>query len=170
MTNPWEGLYTSEVRRWGDDTTYLLGYAHLKPCSLIEDWGCDGGYFKHITGANVLGVDFVDTPHATLKADLRLYLSHTPGLFMRHVLEHNYEWSRILHNALASFTERMALVLFTPFEAQTRNISLANNTVPDLSFRLEDLTSAIHPLRYHLIRDIPTASQYGVEHVFWIWK
>lgn len=39
---------------------------------------------------------------------------------MRHILEHNYEWARILDNALASFTQRMAPILFTQSGNQPR--------------------------------------------------
>ena len=55
---------------------------------------------------------------------------------MRHILEHNYEWARILDNALASFTERMALILFTPEQEVTEEIAFRSDVgVPDIAFR-----------------------------------
>jgi len=60
---------------------------------------------------------------------------------MRHVLEHNYDWVRILDNALASFNERMVLILFTPERAATQQISFQPVVgVPDIAFRLADIT------------------------------
>jgi hypothetical protein len=73
--------------------------------------------------------------------DLVAYRSTVPGIFMRHILEHNRMWDRILDNALASFTERMALILFTPEKASTEEIAWAPELgVPDIAFRLADIT------------------------------
>jgi hypothetical protein len=46
---------------------------------------------------------------------------------MRHILEHNYEWARVLDNALASFTQRMALILFTPERETTQEIAFQHD-------------------------------------------
>ena len=93
--------------------------------------------------------------------------------FMRHVLEHNVEWRRILAGAIASFRKRMALIIFTPFAETTRVMSTALHctsvSVPDLSFRKEDLTQCFDDLRY-TEESLKTDTQYGVEHIFYIEK
>jgi hypothetical protein len=78
--------------------------------------------------------------------DLVQYRSSVPGIFMRHILEHNYEWARVLDNALASFTQRMALILFTPEREATQEIAFQHDVgVPDIAFRLADITDRFPP-------------------------
>ncbi len=92
---------------------------------------------------------------------------------MRHVLEHNARWRRILMNAITSFTKRMVLVIFTPFDATTRVIAtsdtLTSVLVPDIAFRKEDLTSFFSHLSF-TEESLETDTQYGREHVFYIKK
>jgi hypothetical protein len=88
---------------------------------------------------------------------------------MRHVLEHNYEWARILDNALASFTERMVLILFTPERAATEEIAFRSDLgVPDLAFRLADVTARFSPDVTYAVYRLPSATQYGEETIFLI--
>ena len=82
---------------------------------------------------------------------------------MRHILEHNYEWARILDNALASFTERMALV-FTPEQEVTEEIAFRSDVgVPDIAFRLADILDRFPPDVTYTVQRIPSATQYGCE-------
>ena len=101
---------------------------------------------------------------------------------MRHVLEHQQgqEWRAVLANALASFQQRMALVIFTPFAEVTTQIRWDDECKnPTWSFRLEDLTDLIlshqehaewQPIKYRLDRDIVTKTMFHVEHVFYLEK
>ena len=80
--------------RYGETITYELGYSFLKDCHTIEDWGCGTGGFKRLIKDDkikYIGVDGSITPFAEIQADLCEYTSNTDGIFMRHVLEHNYE-------------------------------------------------------------------------------
>jgi hypothetical protein len=96
--------------------------------------------------------------------DLVQYRSSVPGIFMRHILEHNYEWAQILDNALASFTERMVLILFTPEREVTEVIAFWPEVgVPDIAFRLADLTNRFPPDVTYTVHRIPSATQYGGE-------
>ena len=92
---------------------------------------------------------------------------------MRHVLEHNADWNRILSNAVASFKKRMALIVFTPFADTTRVIATSKTVtafpVPDISFKKEDLTQCFEHLKYSE-ESLETDTQYGTEHVFYIEK
>jgi hypothetical protein len=105
--------------------------------------------------------------------DLREYRSPADCIFMRHVLEHNTDWSRILANAVASSKKRMALIVFTPLSEATRVIATSTTVtafpVPDISFRKEDLTTHFQQLKYSE-ESLATDTQYGVVHVFYLEK
>jgi hypothetical protein len=87
---------------------------------------------------------------------------------MRHVLEHNpFDWRLILDNAVASFTKRMVLVLFTPTADLT--ILLKDGDPPDASLSWLDLTARFDGLSVGHERLI-TGTQYGVENIFYLEK
>jgi hypothetical protein len=91
---------------------------------------------------------------------------------MRHVLEHNYDWKLILENACNSFTQKMCLVLFTPFSDETKEIADNLNhgvDVPDLSFDKNELIAIFnqHGIHYEVIT-LSTLTGYYVEHVFYL--
>jgi hypothetical protein len=164
--------------RYGNTVTYNLGYNFLKDCGTIEDWGCGGGAFKTRFNSGDLnkyiGVDGSKTPFADIKADLTNYTSNVDGIFMRHVLEHNYDWKILLENACKSFKVKMCLVLFTPFASETKEIAhnLQSGTdVPDLSFNKNEIIDIIgkHNIKYALL-SVNTKTQYNIEHVFYLTK
>lgn len=164
----WENWnYTEEPVPYALTATYQIGAEWLESCSLVEDWGCGRGWLRtHIEPGRYRGVDGHPSPMADVVADLTGYRSTVPGIFMRHVLEHNYQWERILDNAVASFTERMALIVFTPFAGETHEIALNEELgVPDISFQLEDLTDRFGTSTFEA-KWLLTDAQYGVETVF----
>jgi len=184
MADKWNSWYKNVSNndigsfRYGDTETYELGYKFLNPCTTIEDWGCGTGGFKRFFTNNdaskYIGVDGSITPFANIKADLLKYTSNVDGIFMRHVLEHNYEWQVILENACKSFTKKMCLVLFTPFSDDTKEI--AHNLhhgvdVPDLSLNKNDLIKIFEKfnINYQLVT-INTYTGYNIEHVFYLEK
>lgn len=170
MQNVWK--YDSlPTFAYGDDTTYIKGMEFLDGHGTIEDWGCGFGHAKNfVHKSEYIGVDG-SSPFADKKVDLISYTSDTECIFMRHVLEHNADWRRILANAVASFKRRMVLVVFTPFGEVTRSIatstSLTTFPVPDISFRREDLTQFFSHL-VHRGETLTTDTQYGEEHIFYI--
>lgn len=109
---PWYSV-RAEQQPYGDPLTYEIAAEFLRGIA-VEDWGSGLGWFGTLHDGPYVGVDGTSSPYTDVLTDLRYYRSRTPGLFMRHVLEHNPEWRRILDNALASATERLALVVFTP--------------------------------------------------------
>lgn len=155
--NKWNGWYSDldedlSAFRYGDTLTYELGAKFLQDCNTIEDWGTGAGGFKRFV-PTAIGVDGSDTPHADKKfIDLVTYVSQCDGIFMRHVLEHNYEWESILRNAVASATRKLCVVLFTPM-SNTDTIELNHNAVhgvdvPDLSLSagvLFDIIKSCNP-------------------------
>lgn len=164
--------------KYSDTVTYEKGFNWLKSCDTIEDWGCGTGGFKRFFKEDVknkyIGIDGSITPFSNIKADLITYMSNTKGIFMRHVLEHNYEWTKILDNALKSFTEKFYLVLFTPFSETTEQI--AHNAphgvdVPDISFSKTEIINIISQNNcVYNLESFQTDTGYGIEHVFYITK
>lgn len=161
------GLDPAAPEPYGDTDTYRIGADWLADCALVEDWGCGKGWLtRFVPRDRYRGVDGSSTPFADVVADLANYRSSVPGVFMRHVLEHDYRWETILANAVASFTERMVLVLFTPLADETHEITFAEDPgVPDLSFRLDDITAHFDGLTVSH-QTLPTATQYGTETIF----
>ena len=113
------------AQKWhfGDDTTYHRGIAFLDGHGTIEDWGCGFAHARtFVHSSRYLGIDG-SSPHADKIVDLCEYRSDADCIFMRHVLEHNIEWRKILAGAIASFRKRMVLIVFTPFAETTRVIT-----------------------------------------------
>src|SRR5215469_4856927 len=139
MTNAgrWDAVYagTSEPASYGDDTTYQIAADFRRDCRTIEDWGCGLGWFRSFLPADCeyFGVDGSHSPFADRIADLETYRTTCEGLLLRHVLEHNHNWRVILDNALASFSRRLALILFTPLAEREVELARCGRTgVPDL--------------------------------------
>jgi hypothetical protein len=169
----WSKLYKDidQPRAYDDDQSYHLAAAFLKDCPLVEDWGCGLGWMRTVLGPDrYRGVDGTETPFADEVVDLVTYRTSVPGLFMRHVIEHNYEWAKILDNAIASFTDRMVLIIFTPFVEETHEIAFNSGPgVPDMAFRREDLTERFHGCTWE-VEEIESGTQYGVEAIFYLTK
>jgi hypothetical protein len=163
----WAAWYQGLEGPWpyGDTTSYEIGAAWLAGCALTEDWGCGAGWLRTLIPPDrYRGLDGTASPFCDEVVDLVTYRSRTPGVFMRHVLEHNDEWARILDNAVASFTERMVLILFTPERAATEAIVFRPDIgVPDIAFRLADITDRFPLDVTYTVQRIPSATQYGGE-------
>ena len=150
---------------YGDTKTYHVGAEFLGGID-VEDWGSGKGFFKTVYEGEVLNVDGTKTPYTDVVADLREYTTDTPGLFMRHVLEHNYDWEKTLENAVASFSEKFALVLFTPMKRKTEQIAWNEGPdVPDMAFSQRDIVKHFDGLDF-THKDYKTATQYGKERVY----
>lgn len=170
MRNLWDNWNnTLEPQPYGLSDTYHIGAQWLAECTHIEDWGCGRGYMRTlIPPERYTGVDGSGTM-ADIHADLRTYRSNTPGLFMRHVLEHNHDWRDVLANAIGSFTERMVLVLFTPLQDETAVIGMEETLgVPDIAFAMSDLEPFFAGLNWTVETLVSEGTQYGVETVFLI--
>lgn len=166
---PMEGLWSfPEEVPWpyGDETTYVKAMEFLADCAIVEDWGCGTGYArKYANGSKYIGVDGSKSRFCDVVADLRAYRSGPDGILIRHVLEHNHDWRRILENAVASFRKKLAIVIFTPFSEGTVQIATNWSDIPDLSFRRQDLLDVFAGNPY-TEETLETGTQYGKEHVF----
>lgn len=155
---------------YGDTPSYRIGAEFLADCKIVEDWGCGAGGFKKYRTSGYVGVDGSKTPYAKITADLTKYKSNVDGIFIRHVLEHNEDWEKILINALKSARKKLCLVIFTPFEKRTKIIAtevIQDLDVPDISFAKKDLTNIIEKYgTYKLTRIAEGKTQYFEEHIF----
>jgi hypothetical protein len=165
----WTARYAqlTQPEPYGDDRTYRLGARLLASCALVEDWGCGSGWLRrHVPPGRYRGVDGSPSRFADVVADLREYTSDVDGVFMRHVLEHNVDWARILANAVASFRKRLVLVLFTPMVETTHVVSFCPEIqVPDIAFSETDLVRAFCGLEWKR-RELTTRTHFGVETMY----
>lgn len=175
--NKWDRWYRglTTPAPYGDTESYEMGAAWLAECDTVEDWGCGKGWFARFVSdeQTYIGLDGSKTPFADKFVDLTTYRSEVDGIFMRHVLEHNYAWPFILENAVASFTQRMALILFTPLTERTIEIAFADDPgVPDLSLGREQLEQIIVDGGAEISTSFafPSATQYEWETVYLLEK
>lgn len=176
----WDSIYQTislepSAAFFGDTCTYELGAKFLSDCSTVEDWGVGTGGFKRFR-PDAKGIDGSNTPHAEVVTDLRFYKSKPEGIFMRHVLEHNWDWRTILNNALSSATHKIALVLFIPLETTSRELkqdSLMNKAggidVPNIALGYKELIEVIQKYSCKIVEETyETETQYGKETLFLI--
>jgi hypothetical protein len=156
---------------YGSETTYKKAIDFLDGPWVIEDWGCGTAWAKRfVKRGRYVGIDGSFSLHCDVIADLRTYRSGADGILMRHILEHNYDWKKILENALASFRRKFALIIFTPFGEVTRTIAMNENPkVPDISFWKYDILDFLRPYVF-TEEALKTVTQYGQEHMFYISK
>jgi len=170
----YKGVSKNTIWSYGCDTTYKLAYNWLQDCELIEDWGAGMGFFKTLCKAGQYrGLDCSCTPHADEYVDFTAYRSQVPGIMMRHCLEHNHLWEDVLRNALASFTKRMALIIFTPWaDKQTQICTDPKNGQPTFSFEPTQITNILKEcdVKWSMEMNIPTRTMHKLEHVFYIWR
>lgn len=159
---PWYAT-AAEPQGYGDDTTYVAAAEWLDGLA-VEDWGSGYGWFRQFHNGPYLAVDGTPSNWCDRVADLAHYRTTTPGLLLRHVLEHDRRWADILDNAVASFTRRMCIVLFTP--AVERTVVLADDVgglgVPDIAFAGHDITDRLTGCELS-VETLATDTAYGIE-------
>jgi hypothetical protein len=175
----WDSLYkdlsvvdrASHPIKFGDGITYRIAAAFLADVQKVEDWGCGTGGFKEFCSPEYVGIDGSKSPFADRVADLIDYRSQVPGIHLRHVLEHNYDWEIVLANAVASAEQKLCVCLFTPFATTTREIAFNTDVdVPVLSLPRRLIEKHFHGHSWQLLDNIPTETEYGLEHVYLVWK
>ena len=173
--SPWynEIAYGADPAPYADTATYQMGADWLTGCANVEDWGCGTGWARQFFNTSqYTGVDGTASPFADHVADLTVYRSSVDGVFMRHVLEHNHQWRRVLDNAVQSFRKRMVLILFTPMVDNTIIIPPYDNDgidVPNIAFRHEDLAERFGRASFSFT-DLPSDTFYGTERIYLLEK
>ncbi len=166
MIDKWLGTRKKDERYGWDDTTYIHA-ANFLDFGPVEDWGCGGSYARKFFKNQYIGVDGTND-FCDICADLRTYKSNTYGILLRHVLEHNLEWRPILENALVS-CERLALVIFTPFGDETKQIAWNEPWgVPDMSFKKSDITDYFSKYEWSEETIDKAGSVYNAETIFYV--
>ena len=167
-----------EPGSYGSHTTYTAGADYLDGLAMLEDWGCGRGFFRtRLRLSHCRNIDGSPSPNVDRVADLTQYESRVNGIFIRHVLEHEWDWQKILANALRSFEQRMMIVLFTPWSNDdiTKNIAVdavaeSGIDVPDLSFSKPEMEEILAPYHPHFVDSLITRTQYRVEHLIYLHK
>lgn len=134
----------------------------------MEDWGCGLAWYKLFhEGGKYTGVDESQSNFADVVCKLESHVTATPGLLMRHVLEHNRNWRQVLERALVSFTHRMCLIVFTPLESSDRVLTIEGVPIPDIALKESDLRAMLQPF---LVKDAHarTHTRYGWEWIFYL--
>jgi len=180
MTNlgKWDFAYkgVTTVAPYGDSTAYAAGAVALRDagCTRVEDWGCGFGWFAYVArivapALTVVGVDGSQSQQAAFQDDLVNRETQVEGIFMRSVLEHNYDWDVLLANALKSFTVRMVLTTFTEFQAGAKDVELQFEDayqVPTLSLSRPKLKRLLKGFKVAETEMISPNTYYGVENIF----
>jgi hypothetical protein len=165
----WTSHYAQQTSTWhyGDSQSYRIGAEALADCATIEDWGSGLGWFKHFVqpGTQVTAVDGSWSQMCDVVDDLATRRSTVEGIFMRHVLEHNYNWPTVLGNALESFTKRMVLVLFTPLvKGKDQELRFEDDYgVPTLALSRAKLMSFLKPFTVEETTIESPETAYGAE-------
>lgn len=174
----WEQKYERDIRprMYGDPLTAKIASAFLNQPDIhvVEDWGCGYGSFKSYlsTHQTYVGVDGSSAAYSDVVTDLENYTSATDAIHMRHVLEHNLRWRRILGNAVESFRKRIVLTVFTPLGDRTEIIARYPDfygtgvTMIDISFGRSELLDCLSDLHIFAEMTVMSDTQYGVETMF----
>lgn len=154
--------------RFGPPDSYEFAETFLQGLE-VEDWGCGEARFKDFHKGKYVGVDGSESGKQSELQDLRTRKSQSEGILLRHVLEHNVDWAMILENALQSFTDTLVVVMFCPWQDETKVIANAGG-IADISFSLEDFRSHFPAGTQEFLNRPAPLLQYGMEHFFVVKK
>lgn len=168
MLGKWD--YSVPPPMYGIKESYKRAAAWLDEiCPVVEDWGCGAAAAKpFFKKSRYIGVDG-SAGYADVIDDLRHRLSSVPGILLRHVLEHNYDWPLILENAIRSFQCRMSIVFFLALGEYTSLSSVNLDGVPNLHVSRIGLERSLGEakIRYSVV-ELPRND--GTEHkAEWLW-
>ena len=161
-----------DIKMYGSSMTYELAAEFLDDCDTIEDWGSGRGGLTLFRKKSIVGVDGTKTPFVDVIADLCEYTSDADGILIRHVLEHNWDWRKILENAIESFRKKLCVVLFIPLSDKgTYNVEQVKGVdIPNLSICKNEFIDCLGTLEWEKTDRLHTDANYRNEHVFYIIK
>lgn len=169
MKNKWNYQGLSEAS-YGQEIVYQKAAQFLG--DTVEDWGCGTGwakrYFRNYRGIDGSLSSFIPNPKDLI--DLVYYTSQAENILLRQVLEHNYEWRKILENAVKSFQKKLCITIHTPIKEETQEIFLNDLNVPDIAFKREDILDYLKDFKV-FEEFVPTAPfEYGEEWIIYVEK
>lgn len=157
MINRWNYKGLGEVQ-YGEPASYKIACEWLDQVhGVVADLGCGTAFARRFFKHSVyMGIDGSQNDYAQIcGVDLAHYTGRFDCVLLRHVLDHNVEWEKILENAIATFQKRMSLVFFRPFGKKTRVVGVSKSPlypgVPDLEFCRDDFMPMIMPYLRHEI-------------------
>jgi hypothetical protein len=152
---------------FGDTISYEIGAKFIDGLP-TEDWGSGYGWFMKVhTGpyTAVNNVSVMDVPE--IVADLHVYKSSTPAIFLRAVLEHTTNWRSVLNNAIASATEKIVLVVTTP-DGNDKVIKYIQTTeIPDIALPWQEIDKMFLTSGWNIKkRVLETSSHNGIDAIW----
>ena len=171
---PWDFKNDFFPFSFGDSEAYENGMQWLDVENrVIEDWGCGTAWARQfVHHAQYIGVDGASSSRFVDKiTNLVTYQSTIDAIFMRGVLEHNYNWRVILENAMSSFQWRMVLVTFIPLthESHDRVLLVSCSGIPDIALNQKTLMPMINPYLQKQ-ETIISKTEYGSEVLWYLEK
>jgi hypothetical protein len=156
---------------YGEVTTYEMAAEIFKECQHVADWGCGRCFFRQYVGTDrYIGVDGSPSPLTDIVTDLAEF-SDAPlvgGVMLRHVLEHDWKWKKILSNAAASFGKVLVIILFTPWsDGETKDIAFDHPEIdcPDLAFSRAEFMAELKDFDVSEGPELKTKTVFGIERV-----
>lgn len=149
MMSLWEPWYKGKTSPeiFGEQKSYELAAAWLASAiGDVQDRGCGLGWFGHVAGYPVLGIDGTAGPFTDVVADLCEYRRPCQGIHIRHVLEHNERWQAILRNAISDFEYRFVLTICTRLSPKTEIVGydpVGTNQIPVISLGERELQEVL---------------------------
>lgn len=165
----WNYINTQQFA-YGDSQSYEKAASFLdRPNEVVEDWGCGTCFARQLfKKSKYVGVDKTWSPYFDKLAYLDNYTTKVDCILMRHVLEHNKDWKKILENAVQSFQKRMCLIIYTPFKETTTQINEVEG-IPVISFNKNEITQYFIGLKV-TEEVLKSSTDYGQEVIFYLEK
>lgn len=152
MKNKWKYEGLGQVK-YGHLVTYTRPMEWLDEIGgTIEDWGCGCAYARRFAvKSKYLGIDGSKNEYADrCGVDLREYFSRPECILLRHVIDHNEDWRKVLKNAMESFQKRMVVIIFHDLGNVTKVLFRHGDPkfpgVVDMQFALSDLMEFFKPV------------------------
>jgi len=149
----------------------------------VEDWGSGACFLAKylrpdIEYTPIDAATNIESKFTVNVVDLVDYKSSVDGIFLKHVLEHNYAWEKIFRNFLSSFKRRGVVVIFTPFSGdvddrvitctyESQNDKKESVRIPDISLSREKFDNIVkeYPGVSYTEQTIKWDSPYKIENI-----